>query len=59
MPSSFGDMSIIRHDCRSKWEYASIYSCPSQNRSFRALYLLLDEGTLTFNSDAEQVCSYK
>jgi len=40
--------------CRSQWHYASIYESSAPIR-YRNLFLQLDEGTLTFNSDAEQV----
>lgn len=39
--------------CRSQWGYASIYSkIKNRNFSYHQLYLLLDEGTVTFNADA-------
>ena len=44
----------ILDDCRSQWHYASIYESSAPIR-YRNLFLQLDEGTLTFNSDAEQV----
>lgn len=45
---------MIFLDCRSQWHYASIYESEAPIR-YRNLFLQLDEGTLTFNSDAEQV----
>ena len=45
---------LDRDDFRSQWHYASIYESDSPIR-YRNLFLQLDEGTLTFNSDAEQV----
>ena len=45
---------LHRDDFRSQWHYASIYESDSPIR-YRNLFLQLDEGTLTFNSDAEQV----
>lgn len=47
--------------CRTQWQYASIYN--SNNTSslrYRNVYLMLDEGTLTFNSepDAKKGLSY-
>merc|ERR1711899_652396 len=43
--------------CRSQWHYASIYESSAPIR-YRNLFLQLDEGTLTFNSDAEQGMRY-
>jgi len=43
--------------CRSQWHYASIYESEAPIR-YRNLFLQLDEGTLTFNSDAEQGMRY-
>ena len=48
------DPGCIVDDCRSQWHYASIYESSAPIR-YRNLFLQLDEGTLTFNSDAEQV----
>ena len=45
---------VIFLDCRSQWHYASIYESEAPIR-YRNLFLQLDEGTLTFNADAEQV----
>ena len=40
--------------CRSQWQYASIYNSSRQtNIRYRDVYLRLDEGTLTFNSEAD------
>ena len=40
--------------CRSQWQYASIYNSSRQtNIKYRDVYLRLDEGTLTFNSEAD------
>ena len=40
--------------CRSQWQYASIYNSSRQtNIKYRNVYLMLDEGTLTFNSEAD------
>lgn len=44
--------------CREQWRYASIYQCEARGLRYRNLYLQLDEGTLTFNSDAEQGMQY-
>jgi len=45
--------------CRSQWHYASVYSkAESSSLRYRELFLLLDEGTLTFNSNAEQGMAY-
>ena len=39
---------------RSQWQYASIYNNSRQtNIKYRNVYLMLDEGTLTFNSEAD------
>lgn len=39
--------------CKEQWGYASVYRKLNQpNVSFRQIYLLLDEGTLTFNADS-------
>merc|ERR1711962_1845895 len=43
--------------CRSQWHYASVYESSAPIR-YRNLFLQLDEGTLTFNSDAEQGMKY-
>jgi len=43
--------------CRSQWHYASIYESEAPIR-YRNLFLQLDEGSLTFNSDAEQGMRY-
>ena len=40
--------------CRAGWRYTSIYSSHDQLQ-YRAVYLLLDEGSLTFNSDVRKV----
>ena len=45
---------VIFLDHRSQWHYASIYESEAPIR-YRNLFLQLDEGTLTFNADAEQV----
>lgn len=40
--------------CISQWGYTSIYGMPKESGfSYRRLYLQLDEGTVTFNADAE------
>ena len=40
--------------CRSQWQYASIYNSSRQtNIKYRNVYLMLDEGTLTFNSESD------
>jgi len=45
--------------CRTQWHYASIYQKEGKvPLRYRELYLLLDEGTLTFNSNAEQGMAY-
>jgi len=45
--------------CRSQWHYASIYNSESSKHlRYRELYLQLDEGTLTFNFNAEQGMNY-
>ena len=42
--------------CRSQWKYATIYRRFGEpGFSFKALYLMMDEATLTFNADAELV----
>lgn len=39
--------------CHSQWGYTSIYSRPKEPWfTYHQLYLLLDEGTVTFNADA-------
>ena len=40
--------------CQAQWRYTSIYSSQAPT-SYRAVYLLLDEGSLTFNSDVRKV----
>jgi len=52
--------NILWHGlCRERWHYASIYKEPASTpRSYRHLYLQLDEGSLTFNSDAEEGMQY-
>ena len=49
---------VIFLDCRSQWHYASIYESEAPIR-YRNLFLQLDEGTLTFNADAEQVFVFR
>jgi len=45
--------------CRTQWQYASIYSDTSKKPLlYRKVYLMLDEGSLTFNSDASQGMNY-
>lgn len=45
--------------CVSQWGYASIYAMPKEpGFSYRRLYLQLDEGTVTFNADAELGMQY-
>merc|ERR1719500_1197402 len=45
--------------CRSQWQYASIYNDTSKKPLlYRRVYLMLDEGSLTFNSDASQGMNY-
>jgi len=45
--------------CRTQWHYASIYNSDTvKPLRYRELYLQLDEGTLTFNSNAEQGMLY-
>jgi len=41
--------------CRTQWQYASIYnnSTSANKLRFRNVYLMLDEGTLTFNSEPD------
>ena len=42
--------------CREQWPQATVYQIPPVRKaSFRKIYLQLDEGTLTFNSDPERV----
>jgi len=43
--------------CRTQWQYASIYDC-KRPLQYRKIYLMLDEGSLTFNSDAKQGMNY-
>ena len=39
--------------CKDSWGYASIYKyIKNQNFSFKKLYMILDEASLTFNCDA-------
>lgn len=42
--------------CREQWSYATIYH--SRPARYRDVYLQLDEGTLTFNSDPHQGMDY-
>eukprot|EP00092_Neocalanus_flemingeri_P097554 GFUD01124333.1.p1 GENE.GFUD01124333.1~~GFUD01124333.1.p1 ORF type:complete len:346 (+),score=64.21 GFUD01124333.1:56-1039(+) len=45
--------------CRTQWQYASIYNDTSKKPLlYRNVYLMLDEGSLTFNSDASQGMNY-
>ena len=49
--------------CKEQWPRASIYDRERRSRPFKQVYLSLDEGTLTFNSDPEKVihlycCAY-
>jgi len=45
--------------CRNQWQYASIYNDTSKHPlMYRRVYLMLDEGSLTFNSDASQGMNY-
>jgi len=45
--------------CRTQWQYASIYNDTSKAPLvYRKIYLMLDEGSLTFNSDASQGMNY-
>jgi len=39
--------------CRTQWQYASIYNNTTSPIRYRNVYLLLDEGTLTFNSEPD------
>ena len=43
--------------CRRQWGEASVYYKPRRRMSLssKRIYLLLDEGTLTFNSDPSKV----
>ncbi len=42
--------------CREQWPHAGVYG--GKKASFKRIYLRLDEGTLTFNSDPVQGMSY-
>jgi len=44
--------------CRQQWGHASIYSREAPSCSYRHLYLQLDEGTLTFNSNPQEGMHY-
>jgi len=45
--------------CKSHWGYASVYhNKGNQIKSYRKLYLLLDEGSLTFCADGEMGMDY-
>eukprot|EP00058_Branchiostoma_floridae_P026105 XP_002611595.1 hypothetical protein BRAFLDRAFT_63757 [Branchiostoma floridae] len=45
--------------CKATWNYATIYRKQRDaNFSFRRLYLILDEGSLTFNADPESGIEY-
>jgi len=45
--------------CRTQWQYTSIYNDNSKKPlRYRSVYLMLDEGSLTFNSDANQGMNY-
>jgi len=45
--------------CRAQWEYVSIYNNTNQaGIKYRKVYLELDEGTLTFNSDFRKGMQY-
>jgi len=39
--------------CRTQWQYASIYKNNATTLRYRNIYLMLDEGTLTFNSEPD------
>lgn len=42
--------------CKEQWPITNVYSRNQEDRKpFKRVFLLLDEGTLTFNSDADQV----
>lgn len=48
--------------CREQWQHATVYdnykntdAAGAPDMSYRKVFLLLDEGTLTFNSDPEKV----
>ncbi|XP_028400079.1 F-box only protein 8-like [Dendronephthya gigantea] len=44
--------------CKSNWGFTSAYFRNSNKCSFKELYMLLDEGRLTFNYDPEKGISY-
>ena len=48
-------VSYKSFNCRTQWQYASIYnnSNSASQLRFRNVYLMLDEGTLTFNSEPD------
>jgi len=50
-----GVLPAISGLCRTQWQYASIYnnSASANKLRFRNVYLMLDEGTLTFNSEPD------
>ena len=49
-------VSSINRLCKSQWGYSSIYHSPGKPlKSYRKIYLLLDEGSLTFCADADMV----
>jgi len=49
------DESLWQGLCKDQWRYASVYRrlwrAPDCNVSYRHTFLMLDEGTLTFNAD--------
>lgn len=45
--------------CKSSWGFCSAYQCwKMQGKSFKRLFLLLDEGSLTFNTEPEWGIQY-
>jgi hypothetical protein len=44
--------------CKSTWGYASVYSKMKRDKSYRTIFLQLDEATLTFNADFKMGLEY-
>ncbi|XP_014678467.1 PREDICTED: F-box only protein 8-like isoform X2 [Priapulus caudatus] len=44
--------------CRNTWQYVSIYWDKTTMLTWKQIYLLLDEGSLTFNADASMGMAY-
>ena len=49
------DNTLWKSLCQTTWGYASVYKCNKsfndKNRSYRSIFMHLDEATLTFNAN--------